>query len=204
MRTPQALSYQSTSLTAPLTESDDLARWFLQQPRVGDMAYLLAFADDGVIWGRLVGETLSLAGQHFPNTSPPLRLLTLQQAHLFGTEGEIRLWRQDAGFAARRIFDQPDTQESAFDEGQILWGTQVVERKDGFTRLADGRQGLHHVPPLEIPALAFAPAPTLYRPLRLVVRHYLRHDADGRAAVALSRLVTLQLEPFPAVRGETR
>src|SRR5437879_2621870 len=77
--------------------------WLQQQARDCGLKYLLAHADDGVIWGRLDGEVLRIArdvaGQN-PEAlacSPPLRVETLQQARLFGKLAELLVWREEAG-----------------------------------------------------------------------------------------------------------
>ena len=164
--------------------------WFEKQPSVGDEAWFLAHADDGVIWGCLQNGQLVTSGVVFSEVSPPLRATTLQQARLFGETAEVRVWRDGNEFRACRLEDQSSAEGEALDEYHILWGKQTEQRKDGFTLVADGRQGLRHAVPLTLTEGLFHDD----RPLRLTVRHYLAYDGCGQARIALSRLVALWAE----------
>jgi len=163
--------------------------WLEVQARSAGLAYLLAHADDGVIWGR-VDEDGTLHSSHdaFPDVSPPLREGTLQQARLFGPGGELLLWRDGDDWRARLAQDAPaDGEDCTYDEPQMLWGYRHIDTTDGFTLVDEGQQGLRHAPPIIAPPGAFAPND---RPLRLVVRHYLTPDRDsGLLRVWLSRLL---------------
>ncbi len=154
------------------------------------LRWLLAHADDGVIWGEILESGLHLSSDAFPEVSPPLRTVTLQQARLFGSQAELLIWRDGAAWRARLIRDISAEQEGEkfCEETYLLWGTHVEERRNGFALLREGRQGLRHAPPL--PENAKPPA-------RLRVRHYLAYDEDGQAYIACSRLVDLEVE-----RGE--
>lgn len=143
------------------------------------LRWLLAHADDGVIWGELRADRLHLSGDAFPAISPPLRAATLQQARLFGPQAEILLWKDNGVWFGRLIRDDANEVEDAFDETHLLWGTDVEARQDGFTLLREGKEGLRHAPPLPDDAQL---------PVRLQVRHYVAYDADGQAYIAYSRL----------------
>jgi CRISPR-associated protein (TIGR03984 family) len=166
----------------------DPSGWFQEQASVGDGAWFLAHADDGVIWGQVREGRLFTSDSVFPQVSPPLRAVTLQQARLFGQSAEVRIWRDGAEFKACRLQDFQDEEAEAFDEMHILWGTQAEARTQGFTLVADGRQGLRHAVPLEVEDAAFVRG----RPLRLLVRHYLTYEDNGRGHIAQSRLVALR------------
>lgn len=175
--------------------AEDPRGWFARQPRVGAEAWLLAHDDDGVVWGRVLqmpdGQAaLALSSDLFPKFSPPLRAETLQQARLFGADAEVHVWRDGDGFRACRLQDGGDAALESFDERQILWGTRAEGRDGGFTLLADGRQGLRHAVPLDVPESAFGG--DAWRPLRLVVRNYVRPDGQGQAYIAYSRLAGLE------------
>ncbi len=62
------------------------------------LKYLLAHAEDGVIWGRLDGEELITSHTIAPKYSPPLRAVTLQTVRLFAPVGELLVWRDDQGY----------------------------------------------------------------------------------------------------------
>lgn len=174
--------------------SVDLSGWFQKQPSVGDMIWFLGHADDGVIWGRVQDGKLITSDRAFNRISPPLRRSTLQQARIFGRNAEVRVWRNGAEFRACLLEDQPDNNAEAFDEETILWGNNAEAKKEGFTLMSDGRQGLRHAVPIDVPDSVFGTSSNKLRPLRLLIRHYLTYDRDGQARIALSRLVNLYVQ----------
>jgi CRISPR-associated protein (TIGR03984 family) len=181
----------------PLDTTDfaaDPSGWFQKHSDVGDEAWFLAHADDGVIWGQIRNRQLVTSDSVFPQVSPPFRPVTLQQARLFGESAEVRVWREGNEFKAWRLEDHHNEEAEAFDEAHVLWGTRAEARKGGFTLVVDGRQGLRHVMPLEATDTALG-AGGRRHPLRLCVRHYLDYDKDGQARIALSRLVALRQLP---------
>ncbi len=176
--------------------TDKLKPWLKAQAEKYKLQYLLAHAEDGVIWGRFDDGKLTTPEKVFyPSTCnvylPKLRLLTLQQCRLFGKNAEVMLWKVGQNWRARAIEDQALLKNNYLCENQILWGTkQEREPKSGFTLVSDGSQGLKHAVPLtEIPFQGQD-----YRPLRLKVRHYLDYDESGVARINLSRLVDLYTE----------
>lgn len=180
---------------------DGLVSWILGS--CSDTSYLMGHADDGVIWGRVDvskpngqegKKTLTTSHDALPekqrSTFPTLNVTTLQTLRLFSPSRETLLWRSGNGWDARMIQDT-DRQENAtwveaFDEDQMLWGTRATVLSDSkFSLLEHGQEGLRHVVPL-------ACQPTLQRPLKLRVRHYLNND--GLARVVASRLVDFVAE----------
>lgn len=165
--------------------------------------WLLAHADDGLIWGKVEKDEdnqaqLSLSTDNFPHISPEFRAMTLQQLRLFGPKGELHLWRtsritpagkNERGFQAR-LLDETISEHKAsyFDEAQILWGDRLGEQKNGYTLVAEG-QGLRHAVPLDAPAEKFGTKQSSHRPLRLCIRHYLTWDDLGQTRICQSRLV---------------
>lgn len=186
-----------TLSTSPVTEEflDDKAlhNWLNEQAKTHQLNYLLAHADDGVIWGRFDEGQLTTAEQAFRKSEydfPTLRLLTLQQCRVFGRSGEVLLWRTDEKWRSRLV-QENDTAE-IIPEHQILWGTQKERESDGFTLMSDGQQGLRHAVPLL--GITFDKNKKLHRPLRLSVYHYIDYDDSGLARISLSRLVNLTTE----------
>jgi CRISPR-associated protein (TIGR03984 family) len=177
----------------------DPTEWLTAQASAHGLTTLLAHADDGIIWGRVDGGGLHTSHDVFGDAvSPPLRAVTLQQARLFGPQAELLLWRDDGGWQARLAEETPDGEH--YDEHQMLWGNQRVDGQDGFTLVSEGRQGLHHAPPVNVDAAEFS---SDHRPLRLQVRHYLRTDPEtGLVQVALSRLLGLMIEPAGKNKSE--
>jgi CRISPR-associated protein (TIGR03984 family) len=159
-----------------------------------DMPWLLAHADDGVIWGKLQEDgTLLLSSDVFddpieyPSVAVLLRAVTLQQVRAFGPAGELLIWRTDDGFAGRLLNDDQIELEALPDEEHLLWhlGNPVrVDQRTGFALLQEGQQGQRHAPPV-IPQGRRRPA--------LTVRHYVDYDDEDQAYIALSRLLGLEV-----------
>ncbi len=175
------------------TFNQDPRAWLAQQMSV-DMPWLLAHADDGVIWGKRQNDgTLLLSSDVFsdpveyPSVAVPLRAITLQQVRVFGRAGELLLWRTEAGFAGRMLKNELMTLEALPDEQHLLWhqGESVkTDQQAGFALLREGQQGQRHAPPV---------IPQGRRRPTLTVRHYVDYDDEGQAYIALSRLVGLEV-----------
>jgi len=155
--------------------------------------WLLAHADDGVIWGKRQKDgSLTLSGEvfndpdRFPSIAVDLDAETLQQARIFGPEGELLIWRGDDGFYWRSIDDGPEPPDDAIEEWHLLWGMgERIAAQDGFSLLQEGQRGQRHAPPLDIDSVPNADRPALK------VRHYIAYDKEDQAYIALSRLVKL-------------
>ncbi|NJL54079.1 TIGR03984 family CRISPR-associated protein [bacterium] len=175
----------------------DLEAW-LSDLAGEDVCWLLAHADDGVIWGRVTGagvETVrnSASGNHdavlIEALCPVLRLETLQTLRLFNSQAEMLLWRGSAPdqWQARIISSQLRANGERFahclDEHHLLWGNSATAVSTDFTLLRDSGQGLQHIVPLAIDSTEL--------PLKLFVRHFVQADATGFAQIVASRLVNL-------------
>ncbi len=169
--------------------------WLCKQPDMGAVAWLLAYADDGLIWGKIEGGKLLLAHEVFKNSSPELQVETLQHLYLFSEKAEIHVWKDAGSLKVCRLKDGPDVVEESITRDLILWGTKVFEGPDdrGFTWMEDGGQGLRHAVPLKVDTSKLD-EDKLLRPLRLSVRQYLDYDADGQVFVTAVRLVKLYEE----------
>lgn len=180
-----------------------LIAWIEKQAEEWQLDYLLAHAEDGVIWGRFDNSQLTTADEIFDKDFfgvdlPALRSSTLQQCRIFGEKGEILLWQSESGWESRFIQDNPEV--DYIQEMQILWGTQkeIGENggdgeKDAFTLLSDGSQGLKHAVPISVEEDYFSKnKQKLYRPVRLLVHHYITYEDSGIARIFLSRLVSLR------------
>jgi CRISPR-associated protein (TIGR03984 family) len=175
----------------------DVKQWLQTQAATYGLVWLLAHADDGVIWGRVTNGQVITSHDAAQNDNeakkvcPPLRLETLQQARLFAVHGELLLWRDgDNAWHARLIRDAQNGESTewneAFDEPQLLWGTHGRHLSSDFTLLEDGAQGLRHAVPRKLPL--DASRETI--PPRLIVRHYT--NKDGFTRIVASRLVDLK------------
>lgn len=168
-------------------DGEDLLAW-LQANMNGDRKWLLLHADDGVIWGRWDNGALITSHDVAPDISPELRLVTLQQAFLFGAQDEVRVWRDEAGWLARRITDAHGAE--FIEEKQVLWGDAIkLVDPRGFTHVWEKKQGgMDHVVPVIV-----GQDDLDNRGLKLIVHHFLVDDQQtGEARIALSRLVGLE------------
>ena len=192
-------SYSITPVEVETGFADTPANWLAKKAVAHGLITLLAHADDGVIWGRMIGEQLALSDDVFPEVSPPLRAVTLQQARLFGEQAELLVWRDGEGNWHGRLLDDDGTERSGwcFDEAQLQWGDHLEGEKDGFTLVAEGQEGLRHAVPLSAAGISFDPAGKKrerWHPLRLGVRHYLERDEDGTLIIVQGRLTRLWAE----------
>jgi len=178
-----------------------LQDWLKQRVKNYHLHYLLAHAEDGVIWGRFDTNSGSVitAREVFPECKfPELRLNTLQQCRVFGKAGEVLLWKTNGKWRSRLILETKVSELMAkkqiglIPESHLLWGTQGKENPEcGFTLLSDGSQGLKHAVPMT--GINFdKDDKKLKRPVKLEVHHYFCYDSDGVARIFLSRLVDLK------------
>ncbi len=195
---------ETISTTSLQDKSQELTDWINQQAAAYNLTYLLAHAEDGVIWGHFPQGKLVTSGEAFPQLAQ-LRSLTLQQCRIFGAAGEVMLWKSDEGWRSRFCNGDiavryevkkryEEDQILYIPEDQMLWGTQQEAQSGGFTLVADGSQGLQHALPLQ--NIPFSTDKTKsVRPLRLKVHHYFSEDEDGLAYICLSQLVGLSTVP---------
>lgn len=174
---------------------NELRSWLEEQAQFHQLSYLLAHAEDGVIWGRFDNGKLTTAEKIFHKSEfkvefPQLRLLTLQQCRIFGHNGELLLWQISKKKYRLRFIGNPD--ENKIPESQILWGTHG-KKQGNFTLLWDGSQGLKHAVPFTDIALN---GDKLTNSVRLLVYHYITDDGDGDgvARIYRSRLVNLSAD----------
>lgn len=173
-------------------EREPLRNWLDGQAKLFGLTWLLAHADDGVIWGRFEDGALITAREATddPYSGPAWRDVTLQQARAFSESAEVLLWREDGETWRARVIravreeETPDFREG-FDETRLLWGLPeetMALAGERFTRLRHGGIGCAHVAPIAIPAPEGKSTPAA----SLVVRNYL--NASGPARVIASRL----------------
>lgn len=176
-----------------ISDTHSLIKWLQEKAQQYQLKYLLAHAEDGIIWGSFEKD-----GTLITQTSPEdifseckftkLDLSTLQQCRIFGETAEIMLWKVNPNIKARLVKD--DNKPEYIPEYQILWGTHGEKREDkGFTLLRDGQQGLRHAVPFT--DIEFENKDKLKYPVRLLVHHYIDYDESGVARIYLSRLVSL-------------
>ncbi len=177
------------TVTLPEAEADTavwgswLARLAADNGIQADEMVLLLHADDGVIWGRLAGESLALSSDAYEAVNVKLRPQTIQQMRLFGDAGELLVWRRRDGFTGRVITMEADTavgKDNTYDEAYLLWGEQTADAVNGFTLLRAGARELLHAPPGN------------GETAKMKVRHYIQYDEAGQAYIAVSRVLGLE------------
>ncbi|MCV3212429.1 CRISPR-associated protein Csx19 [Plectonema radiosum NIES-515] len=167
----------------------DLEKWLKEQASKYKLKFLLAHAEDGVIWGKFQDGNLITADNAFPQFAK-LRPSTLQQCRIFGDNSEVMLWQTDEGFKARLIEDEHMDKKECICEYQILWGTHGQKQEtEGFTLLGHGKQELKHAVPFT--NIELEEDGKLKNLVRLQVNHYIDYDDAGVARIYLSRLVNL-------------
>lgn len=163
----------------PLPENNDVCAW-IESQLSEKRPTLLAFSDDGATWGRLVnGKLVTGPGQ------PALRGKTLQQAFVFGSEDEVRLFRDELGnWQACSVVDEGDV----ITESQILWGDKSEGRQGDFMGVSEFRKGIPN---------QFLPVDGTFSDeecVRLEVHHLVTYDNEtGEARIAISRLAGLSI-----------
>jgi CRISPR-associated protein (TIGR03984 family) len=176
----------------PAPKTGELETWMTEQLKKHGPT-LLAFADDGVIWGCLQDGKLATSHGIDPAISPELREETLLQAFVFGVKDEVRLFRDEQNkWKALRIVDGNDP-EQVLVESQVLWGSRAHKPQDGFTRIFDARQmGLDHIVPLKVESSRLDLDESGQECVRLEIHHLVEYDEEtGEARIALSRLAGL-------------
>ena len=188
----------------PSDFADDGGVWLAQQTAdlvtTDQPLYALIHLDDGVLWGRVDNSKLVIPLADDCDWVPQLRALTVQQCRLFGSNGELFIWRIAEGkWRGRKLLDVQGVGYSKIEESQLLIGNEIVAKppddfnniitnlKEGFIAIRDRSKGLRQVVPL--PATT-ATIDDNHR-LALVVHHYLSEDEDGQANIKCSRLVDL-------------
>lgn len=185
----------------PAPTDKTVREWITEKMQIkeNEQTYLLAFADDGVIWGRMDGNMLVVAHEASQKNDKKdyaqLRGETLRQAHLFGDKVEIRLSRDEMNeWKAVKIEDEIE-KDRIITERQILWGDKLDKDENqplhaGFIRLLAERKG---IPPQVIPIEREKYAEGKY--VRLEVHHMVDFDKDtGEAYIKLSRLAGLSVD----------
>ncbi len=178
----------NVKLLTPPTSNGQVAAWLSKNSGAG-LPFLLALAEDGVLWGKWDGG-LKLANEFFAGSSIQLRGETLQQAYLFGEKGQIHLFRDGISWKASQITDV--ARQDMIREFQILWGDEASKSISGFTPIRDKKQqGMDQIVPVEVTQADF----DVGKVVRLELRHYVTYEETGEARIFLSRLVRVGLGP---------
>ena len=104
-------------------------------------AWVLGYADDGVIWGRIKEDQLLIAAYDEVPGAAKLRVETLNSLEIFNARQQIHLQSMGDQYQINRIYEMAcDSSEGfAFDEEQFLLGA-FGDEKDENSRLIDSIQ----------------------------------------------------------------
>ena len=164
----------------------DPVNWLQQQWNNAD-GWLLAFSNDGIMWGKCTNGEIVFADET-GNATTNIAADKLQQISLFGESEEIRLWKDRETWCACKLSDATPSKEESFDEKYILWGDKYEQNHEGFVSVTDGQQGLKHIPPIEnVPTSG-------ERSLYLKIRNYIGYDENLEAYIKASRLVNFSVD----------
>lgn len=164
---------------------DNPLNWFMDQPSVGDFSWLLAYADDGVVWGKICNGKLMIANNIFGESFPKMNTKKIHFVRFFGHLAEIRVFQKDSIFSAVRLEDEPNDKLS-FIRSYFLWGNSVRDVKDGWTFVEEGQHGIFQAIPIEIPHLNDNKTTRL----KIRIRYYLDFEKEhGQAKVVGNRFV---------------
>lgn len=109
----------------------------------GEPKYAVFYLDYGICFAKWKnGDVVFEDGQ---TPSPDY----LQLARIFNAERELKIWKQEEAFYYRLRVDEKGTDAFAVDAEQFLWGTQILEKKNGWTKLFEER-GTELCLPLEV------------------------------------------------------
>ena len=166
-----------------------------------DFQWLLAYCDDGIVWGEQRAGKWALPGKAFREISPELKRESLIELRIFGKKSEILIWRNHNDTLNGRILSgngnaaSLDKSLSSMEETFIVLGDRVVETfKDGFTVIGSSN-GARHAVPFELKDTDFGTKDNSKWPLRLGVTHYFaQDDKTGCVRIAASRLRSLEQE----------
>src|SRR6266542_2099847 len=157
-----------------LPQNDDVNTWLISH--MNQDSILLAFADDGVMWGRRDGTNLVTTHEIDP-IFPALRGKTLQQAFIFDEKSEVRLFRSELNeWKAKKISSDTKDPERVIMEKQILWGDKPDQKQpaqSGFLRVLAERKG---IPAQIIPVMGTLDKNTC---IHLAVHHLVAYNQDG-------------------------
>lgn len=195
MREIKPCHYSVISVSVPDEFIQNPIDWLAAQALHYGLTTLLAHADDGVNWGIIEGNRLRISHDAFPQVSPPLRSLTLQQARLFGDQAELLVWKDGYNAWHARVLSDEEEEPNGwcFDEAQLQWGDHLEEEGKGFSLVREGQLGMSQAIPIPAEQIPFGSADNP-NPLRLGVRHYLERDEDGELVIVQGRLTGLTVQ----------
>ena len=164
-----------------------LTQWAQQLASADETVYVLIHADDGVLWGKIIDATVVTAPAD--PWVPTLRTKTVQQCRVFGSRGELFIWREAEDRWHGRVLIEEAANYCTIEEEQVLWGEMAKASTSSFTPLFEEGEGMHQVVPLIVTQAQVHAQHRVF----LSVRHYLSEDDDGQSRIVYSRLNGLHI-----------
>lgn len=176
------------------SSSDEILKFLSEKKQDGDI--LLAYFQDGVLWGKVDGNELI-----YPKT-PEFNDNAFLRAHLFNESRELRVIQTPYGLKVFENTEQDNYQgdDFSFDRNYLLWGDKIAsvkpeERQAGFTLLDMGQRGIRQLLPFE--ESDFFTQDKKFKRVVLRLRYYAKasqRDADrGNYHVYARRLLGLSI-----------
>jgi len=138
-------TYLPVSLESQNLRDKLLVKWITEG---GTSGWVLGFALDGVIWGKVNNGYLDIAYDYIKD-AVPLRIETLQEIHLFNPELQMTLTKSDQQEWKLLILKEKKelhSQKFAIEEKQWLLGSANQKFACGYTRFVDPALSWHYVP----------------------------------------------------------
>lgn len=145
-KSKQKLNQKELPETIELTEqsSEQILKFLSGKKQDGDI--LLAYFQDGVLWGKVVGDALKCSAEF--NDKAFLR------AHLFNKSRELRVIQTPDGLKIFESTEQDGDEEEnySFDRDYLLWGDKLADPQpkgcpEGFTWVDMGQRGIRQCLP---------------------------------------------------------
>lgn len=174
----------------PADFAADKGQWLVETAAgflgAGGIRHALIHADDGVLWGLVTGNQLTIPDSS--DWTPALRSTTIQQCRIFGDKGELFIWREAEGqWRGRVVIEDTNVVYEKIEEAQILYGNRVNSSQAapaGFTPIFEKTTGIRQIVPKQVTDQDFDNGKCVI----LTVVHYLDADSDGQARYFCSRL----------------
>jgi CRISPR-associated protein (TIGR03984 family) len=184
----------------PASFANDSGEWLANRAAgfstSGQSVFALIHMDDGVLWGRVEnGQVITPPSNDW---TPQLRSRTIQQCRVFGTKGELFIWREaDNTWRGREVIEDDDFTDEPIRESQILFGDRVDTDKERsqnllptFTPIIEVTTGIRQIVPITVTPADFQ---NRWR-VTLSVLHYLSEDGEGQTRILCSRLRSVELK----------
>lgn len=145
--------------------------------------YLLLFMDFGVLWGKINNGKILDPFSENSNVKNDFKINSLQQAHCFNSEKEVRIWHSSADFELCVLSAQEEVNGiKIIEQKYLLWGSSSGKSMQ-YEEYREGKRGIAQSIPFQAKR---------DQRVGLVVIHRLDVDGDGQCYIQSSRLAGLE------------